>query len=175
MYVMFCRRQVICVLRIFCVLPCRPNKWTQKWDFGLILAFFSISAAIFWPFQAWGHFPFSFPFFRDFCSGPVSHSVNGWPLQSQSYSRGSIQRSGKNIIHLRGKCGRRDQNCTHNMSADPNTQGSSPNSIAWVVLGGLNESYSSNRIARSSNPCFFGKETRDIPKKKQGFFSSRNP
>ena len=38
---------------------------------------FSISAAIFRPFRAWGHFPFSFPFFRDFCSGPVSHSVNG--------------------------------------------------------------------------------------------------
>ena len=54
------------------------EKWTQKWDFGLILAIFSISAAIFRPFRAWGHFPFSFPFFRDFCSGPVSHSVNGY-------------------------------------------------------------------------------------------------
>ena len=53
------------------------EKWTPKWDFGLILAIFSISAAIFRPFRAWGHFPFSFPFFRDFCSGPVSHSVNG--------------------------------------------------------------------------------------------------
>ena len=37
----------------------------------------SMSAAIFRPFQAWGHFPFSFPFFRNFCSRPVSHSVNG--------------------------------------------------------------------------------------------------
>ena len=55
----------------------KTEKWTQKWDFGLILAIFSISAAIFRPFQAWGHFPFSFPFFRDFCSGPVSQSVNG--------------------------------------------------------------------------------------------------
>ena len=33
--------------------------------------------AIFRPFRARGHLPFSFPFFRDFCSGPVSHSVNG--------------------------------------------------------------------------------------------------
>ena len=53
------------------------EKWTQKWEFGLILAIFSILAAIFRPFRAGGHFPFSFPFFRDFCSGPVSHSVNG--------------------------------------------------------------------------------------------------
>ena len=58
------------------------EKWTRKWNFGLILAISSISVAIFRPFQAWGHFPFSFPFFRDFCSGPVSHSVK-WPLQSQ--------------------------------------------------------------------------------------------
>ena len=55
----------------------KMEKWTRKWDFGLILAIFSISAAIFRPFQASGHFPFSFPFFSDFCSGPISHSVNG--------------------------------------------------------------------------------------------------
>ena len=63
--------------------PEMAEKWPPKWKngpengFGLTLAIFSISAAIFRPFQAWGHFPFSFPFFRDFCSGPVSHSVNG--------------------------------------------------------------------------------------------------
>ena len=37
----------------------------------------SILIAIFRPFRACTHFPFSFPFFRDFCSGQDSHSVNG--------------------------------------------------------------------------------------------------
>ena len=58
-----------------------PEKWERKWKIapGLIFAIFSISAAIFWPFQAWGHFPLHFlsHFSGIFCSGPVSHSVNG--------------------------------------------------------------------------------------------------
>ena len=32
------------------------------------MACFSMSLAIFRPFQAWAHFPFSFPFSRDFCA-----------------------------------------------------------------------------------------------------------
>ena len=55
----------------------RNGKMDPKMGFWPDFDPFSISAAIFRPFQAWGHFPFSFPFFRDFCSGPVSHSVNG--------------------------------------------------------------------------------------------------
>ena len=66
-----------------------PGKWERKWNRNGRematemekwtrngMAFFSISVAIFRPFRAWGHFPFSFPFSRD-CVGPVSHSENG--------------------------------------------------------------------------------------------------
>ena len=53
-------------------------------DFG---GHFSISVAIFRPFQARGHFPFSFPFSPDFCAGPVSHSSEknkgGWKTQGR--------------------------------------------------------------------------------------------
>ena len=55
-----------------------PNgKMDPQMGFWPDFGHFSILAAIFRLFQAWGHFPFSLPFFRDFCSGPVSHSVNG--------------------------------------------------------------------------------------------------
>ena len=74
-----------------------PGKWERKWKMAPGLKWprnmatemekmankshfgvhFSVSVAIFRPFQAWGHFPFSFPFSRDFCVGPVSHSVYG--------------------------------------------------------------------------------------------------
>ena len=53
------------------------QKW-PKWKNGQKMAKitfwgpFSISVAISRPFWAWGHFPFSFPFCRDFCVGPVS-------------------------------------------------------------------------------------------------------
>ena len=52
-----------------------PGKMDPQWDF----AHFSISAAIFRLLRAWGHFPFSFPFWGggDFCVGLVSHSVYG--------------------------------------------------------------------------------------------------
>ena len=58
------------------------ENWTPEWDFGHFFhlgdqAIFSISATIFLPIRAWGHFPFSFPFSRDFCVGQVFHSVNG--------------------------------------------------------------------------------------------------
>ena len=54
-----------------------PPKWKNEMGFGPFFLYFSISAAIFRPFQAGGHFPFSFPFSPDFCAGPVSHSVDG--------------------------------------------------------------------------------------------------
>ena len=56
------------------------KKWLPKWKNGPqngIWAIFFILAAIFWPFWAWGYFPFSLPFSRDFCVGQVFHSVNG--------------------------------------------------------------------------------------------------
>ena len=55
----------------------RNGKMAPKWDLGHFFSIFSISAAIFRPFQAGGHFPFSFPFFSDFCARLVSHSVDG--------------------------------------------------------------------------------------------------
>ena len=59
-----------------------PPKW-KKWPksgqnpnflsiFPFWLPFFGHLSAI----SGLGHFPFSFPFFPDFCSGPVSHFVN---------------------------------------------------------------------------------------------------
>ena len=45
--------------------PKWPPKWTKPFFRHL-----SISAAIFRPFQAWGHFPFSFPFSQGFGLGP---------------------------------------------------------------------------------------------------------
>ena len=71
----------------------RNGKWPHAWNGRKMAAkmekmakirpksrfrvHFTVLMALFWPFRAWGHFPFSFPFFRDFCSGPVSHSVHG--------------------------------------------------------------------------------------------------
>ena len=62
--------------------PEMAEKWPPKWKndpkmgFLPFFSIFSISPAIFRPFQAGGHFPF-FPFFSHFCTGPVSHSVDG--------------------------------------------------------------------------------------------------
>ena len=73
------------------------EKWPPKWDFGHFFAIFSISVAIFRPFQAGGHFPFSFPFSLGFCAGPVSHSVDGHrtrkhcPLSSPSFCGDFLQ------------------------------------------------------------------------------------
>ena len=53
----------------------------------------SISAAIFQPCRAWGHFPFSSPFFWDFCVGPVSHSVNGHFDRNITCFQGSLLQS----------------------------------------------------------------------------------
>ena len=52
----------------------KMEKWTRKSDFGLILA---ISVFFFSAISGVGPFSIFFPFFWDFCSGPVSHSVNG--------------------------------------------------------------------------------------------------
>ena len=62
--------------------PEMAEKWLPRWKNGPwngSLAFsrpFSISAAVFQPFQAWAIFHF-FPILRDSWAGPVSHSVNG--------------------------------------------------------------------------------------------------
>ena len=53
------------------------EKWPKKGQNPILGPIFPFRLAIFWPFRAWGHFPFSFPFSRDFCVGPVSHSVYG--------------------------------------------------------------------------------------------------
>ena len=63
------------------------------------LAIFPSSAAIFRPFQAWGHFPFSFPFSQDFCGRPVSHSVNGHFHCKSGMSLWAMQRD--NVESLR--------------------------------------------------------------------------
>ena len=52
---------------------CRNGKNREKMAKIPFWGHFSISVAIFRPFQAGGHFPF----FSDFCAGPVSHSVDG--------------------------------------------------------------------------------------------------
>ena len=64
-------------------LPEIAEKWPPKWKNGrqngivaIFSPFFSISVAIFRPFQTGGHFPFPFPFSPDFCAGPVSYSVD---------------------------------------------------------------------------------------------------
>ena len=44
----------------------RNGKMAPKWDFGHFFSIFFISAAIFRPFQAGGHFPFFSHFFRIF-------------------------------------------------------------------------------------------------------------
>ena len=54
----------------------RNGKNREKWPKSHFWSHFSISVAMFRPFQAGGHFPFSFPFSPDFCAGPVSHSVD---------------------------------------------------------------------------------------------------
>ena len=46
--------------------PPKWKKWTPKWPKSHSRVHLSISAAMFWPFQARGHFPFSFPFSRFF-------------------------------------------------------------------------------------------------------------
>ena len=46
------------------------EKWTQKWDFGLILAIFSISAAIFGHFRRGAIFHFLSHFSGIFAPGP---------------------------------------------------------------------------------------------------------
>ena len=59
--------------------PKMAEKWPPKWKNG--------GGALKWDFQPFSHFcghfsaiagpgPFSFPFSRDFCAGPVSHSVS---------------------------------------------------------------------------------------------------
>ena len=63
--------------------PKMAEKWQSKWKkwpksgqnpiFGSIFHFDCHFSAI----SDLEQFPFSVPFFRDFCSGPVSHSVNG--------------------------------------------------------------------------------------------------
>ena len=58
-----------------------PGNWERKWKkwpkphFGA--RFFSFRWPFFGPFQARSYFPSSFPFSLDFCTGPVSHSVDG--------------------------------------------------------------------------------------------------
>ena len=79
------------------------GKWERKWKMapglkwpknchrngkmapenGILFSQCFHFVAIFRPFQAGGHFPFSFPFSPDFCTGPVSHSVDGHRTRKQ--------------------------------------------------------------------------------------------
>ena len=108
-----------------------PEKWERKWKVAPRLKWpkngnrngkmakisgpkshFRVPFPFWLPFfghsRVWGHFPLSFPFFRDFCSGQVSHSVNGhfdrkdniYSWANKVYSKGCSKMLGFLEIHF---------------------------------------------------------------------------